>query len=143
MGFYERHYWPWERVFGADKILVLFTDDILRDPVSALERVAAFLDIPPVDVEGAERMIHRGLKLAMSDNALTIDAADPKTRETVLKNGLDAARFPRVPHAEILELQDFYEPDIAFVERRFDRMDLGWHSAPRLEDFTNIHGATR
>ena len=135
MGFYERHYWPWERVFGTDKMLVLFTDDVLVDPVSTLERVTAFLDIPLVDVEGAERMIHGGLKLAISDNTLTVDADDPETRETLYRNGLGETGFPRMHHEEILELQEIYGPDIAFVERRFGRPDLGWHVAPRLEDF--------
>ncbi len=143
MGFYARHYWPWERIFGADKMLVLFTEDIRLDPVGALEKVTAFLDVPPLDAGGAERLIYSGLKLTILDDALTIDAADPKTRETVLKYGLDRARFPCVPREDILELQDIYGPDIAFVERRFDRMDLGWHSTPRLEDFSNIHGAIR
>lgn len=142
MGFYQRHFLPWERVFGPNKILTLFTDDIRSDPVSALGRVAAFLDLPPGDIDGADETIHSGPKLAISDNALTIDATDPRTRKMLRENNQGKA-FPRISRDEILELQEIYTPDIAFIEQRFRRPDLGWHIARQLEDFVNTRSPAR
>ncbi|MGH7863490.1 MAG: sulfotransferase family protein [Candidatus Binataceae bacterium] len=45
---YAHHLREWQRLFGADRVLVLLYDDLESNPQSYLDRVCAFLQIPAI-----------------------------------------------------------------------------------------------
>ena len=135
MGFYEHHLRRWERAFGPDKICTVFMDDFRTDAGAVLNKIFAYLDLPPHEIADAEENVHSGFKLVLESGALTIDVSDARTRDLLRRRGLSEVKLPRVSRRDIRRLQELYQDDIEFIEERFDRRDLGWHLAPKLEDF--------
>jgi hypothetical protein len=142
MGFYEHHLRRWERVFGPNKIMTVFMDDIRNDADAVLNKIFAYLDVPPIEIANVNQNVHSGFKLTIAGAGLTIDMSDPFTRDLIRRRGLSEVKFPRVRRKDILGLQDLYLDDIEFIEDRFDRRDLGWHVTPSLEDFLSSTART-
>jgi hypothetical protein len=142
MGFYEHHLRRWERVFGPDKILTIFMDDIKNDAGGVLNKIFAYLDVPSFEIADATEKVHSGFKLTLAGGALTIDMADAKTRDLLRRRGLSEFKYPRIRRKDILGLQELYQDDIEFIEDRFGRRDLGWRLPPRLEDFVGSSSRT-
>lgn len=49
-GYYARHIERFASVFGLERIKVLFFEDLVRDPVSTMHEVFAFLDLAPISI---------------------------------------------------------------------------------------------
>jgi len=100
-----------------------------------LNQIFSHLDLPPTNISDATENVHSGFKLTVVAGMLTIDIADPYTRDLIRRRGLSEVRFPRIRRKDIIGLQEIYQDDIEFIEKRFNRRDLGWHNTPELEDF--------
>jgi hypothetical protein len=135
IGFYKRHLEKWERVFGPDKILTLFLDDIQKNGTGVLNKVFRYLDLPSADIAQASEKTHAGFKLVLRGSVLTIDTSDDITRAFMERRGLDLKNLPRIGPAAIQRLQEIYMKDIEYIEKKFRRRDLLWHETPKIEDF--------
>lgn len=140
MGFYARHLRAWEKVFGKDKVFVVFFDDIEKQPVQLLESVFKYLELAPCPVSGADTADHVGLKLAIEDNALVVDLEDEHTAKIIKRRRLGNEELPVVRRKELLALQRLYRPTMEFLEKRFGRQDLNWLKPVELADFAEGAG---
>ena len=51
IGDYDGNLQRWEKIYGADRILVAFHEDLRKDPVALYQRILAFLELGDVDDE--------------------------------------------------------------------------------------------
>jgi hypothetical protein len=135
IGFYERHFLRWESVFGPNKILTLFFDDVRRDAVGTLARAFRYLDLEPCPVTDTDARENIGYKLVRDGDALMIDHNDPMTYQFLRRRRVENEKSPRVDEEALIKLQRIYSKDIRFIETKFERRDLRWRRRPKLEDF--------
>jgi Sulfotransferase domain len=142
-GMYSRYLPHWQEVFG-DRLLVLFHDELLADPVAAVGRVCGHLDIPAmasvprrrdnVTTDVDSRALH---KAAMQVNRLgeRLWRAAPQVKSTLrsayyrVNARKDQDRLDPVHRAW---LTDYFESDLAALRGMFaDRESLpAWLTAP-------------
>jgi hypothetical protein len=137
IGFYARHFSRWEEVFGAGKILTLFFDDIRKDPAGTLDKVFSYLDLDGVALDSMNSTANLGYRLVKEGTVITPDRSDPMTRQFMLRRGTLTGELPSVDKAAIGKLQEIYAGDIEFIEKKFDRSDLGWSRRPKLVEFVS------
>lgn len=97
-GHYREAIETWGSVIAPERILYLFYDDILADPRSELERVHAFLELGELS---------------------------PAVR-TMTRTRINAAPSMSLPANIGKRLSDYYEPQVEFLESRFDRNLNAW-----------------
>lgn len=92
-GDYQRNIEVWERNFPRKSMLYLFYDDIVRNPCTVLDQVCEFLEIAPLRMDNV------------------------RVKEKV--NQSPEMRMPENIHGM---LSDYFSGQIAFIQKRFDRI---------------------
>lgn len=49
---YAFHLYNWQRLFGANRVLVMLYDDLETDPQAYLDRICKFIGAPPISIAG-------------------------------------------------------------------------------------------
>jgi sulfotransferase family protein len=118
-GHYAQHIERYRGLFGADRILVLFFDDLVADPSAVTARVVAFLGLPPHPLRDARPQNEATSAGAARLNSLIarlpgVRLLPPelriRVRALVGRAGKRGAAPPPVETAALRRLVDYYRP---------------------------------
>lgn len=144
MGFYKRHLEHWHNYFSTENFTVIFFDDIKQNPGSTLKIILDSLDLEDDfrKVPDVNKQDNPGFTLKVEEDYITIDMESmDKLNKKVFKEGAlniqDDFVVPKIYKHELESLQKLYMNDIQYIQKRFNRDDLGWDSVIQLEAFLN------
>jgi sulfotransferase family protein len=118
-GLYAQHLERYRSLFGADRLLVLFFDDLVNDPSAVTARVVAFLGLPPHPLRdtrpqneatsaGAARL--NSLIAKLPGVRLLSPELRTRVRALVGRAGKRGAAPPSVEPVALRQLADYYRP---------------------------------
>ena len=94
-GFYAEHLKQWLKFFPKEQFLILISEDFFKKPQEAMDKIYAFLDLPP----------HKHESFPVSNRGRNHDIAlKPETRQM---------------------LKEFYQSHNEELQRLFDELELG------------------
>lgn len=140
MGLYSEDLKAYRAVFGPDRLLVLFYDDMKADPAAFWQQVCTFLGIDAGEEPAYQRQYNRSgnprsrlLQTALRSHRLkrTLRAFIPHQFAVRMKNRLDDINlrsFPPMDEETRCALRDYYRDDIAEVARLTGRNLDAWLS---------------
>jgi len=135
VGLYAEQLTRWFAVFGRERMLIVFLEDMILDPGAVLQEVFGFLSLPPATIDTSirdkEYVEPRGVmgRIALRQplarrigNAVVPAAARRILRTRVLG---DASKKPQMPSELMARLRDLYRSDSRQLERLLGK-DLPW-----------------
>jgi hypothetical protein len=131
----------WESLFGEQSMLLLLYDDIERQPETVWSRICEFLEIQAIPLpEIGKSVIYKGgtprfralaafmTKTARGLHSLGFHKLVHWGRRSSLQWLMRGGKsFRALSAEEVRELKAFYQPDVAWVERRLGRQLPAWH----------------
>jgi hypothetical protein len=118
-GYYAEHIARYRRLFGADRLLILFFDDLVADPAGTTARAVAFLGLPPHQLRDARPQNEATSAAATRLNTLLsklpgVRLASPqlraRVRALVARAGKRGALPPPADKAALADLAAHYQP---------------------------------
>lgn len=138
IGYYHKHFEAWDKVFGEDKMLVLFHDDISSNSSKMLQDISRFLDLPIEVDDNFWNVIHKSGDFRIVNGALTFKNQSEWTKKRItsakLKSGLKDIILPQVSETDVDRLNDLYFETVQYVLQRYpDR--CRWNQKYKLTDY--------
>jgi Sulfotransferase domain len=118
-GYYAEHIERYRRLFGADRLLILFFEDLVADPAGTTARAVAFLGLPPHPLRDARPQNEATSAAATRLNSLIsklpgVRLASPqlraRVRALVARAGKRGASPPPMDAAALQGLAAHYQP---------------------------------
>jgi hypothetical protein len=146
---YAFHLGNLRRLFGADRVLVLFYEDLEANPQSYLDQVCNFIGAPPISVDGSAVATERVNAVTHAPRSRRMAQNARNARDWMLTHrwhrtlGLletigvwrrafgGGKEFGAIDPAVEAQLRDHFRPEVEALEQMIGR-DLGhWKGGPR------------
>ena len=146
-GLYWSHLSGWQKCFPAEQLLVTFYDDLVSDPQAFVNRIAAFIGLPPITVPPSQ--LHRVYssepmtrpRSYLATRAATsfanwcksrhLDHLVASVRESALLNLFlgGGESLPSVSPSTLADLAGIFRPEVEALESQLGRNLEFWKSA--------------
>lgn len=146
MSFFHRMLEPYREAFGADRLRILFFDDLVKDPVAFAQRVYGFLGVDAAFVPATEtvyqktgvprnKALHAVLRSGAEGPAAWLKPLIPKRLRAPLRNGVMNRNLHKPPMSPGTRdrLIDMFRDDVHRLQDMVGRDLSSWLEVPAVD----------
>jgi hypothetical protein len=157
-GLYWSHLSGWQKCFPDDQLLVSFYDDLVSDPQAFVNRIAAFIGLPPITVSQSQlQRVYSSQRMTRPRSYLATRAATrfanwcksrhldhlvASVRESALLDLFlgGGESLPSISPATLVDLAGTFRPEVEALESQLGRKLEYWKSAAMDQENENPEG---